>query len=307
MRLFYDGAATVAMPPLVSVILPVHNRSASVARAIRSVLSQTYSPVELIVVDDGSSDGTWDVLAEFAADATLLRQERSGPYAARNRAIRAAHGDLIAFIDSDDAWLPDRLARQVPLFERREVGLVFGDARVVTPAGPTQRRLFGISRPRRGRVAEALTWGNFVPTITVLVRREALGLFEPVPLAADYLAWFRTALHWEFDYVDAVVADYTVHSGGISWDLGRSLEARLQLFGAELERTTDSAARRLLRRVIFNLSMHLALAAVRGRARSVHRPLRMAATNALRNGGLGHSAAFALHLLVAKGRHLLHD
>ena len=127
--------------PLVSVILPVYNRAASVARAIDSVLAQTYEPLELIVVDDGSTDRTRDVVRQFAPGVTLVEQEHAGAYAARNRGIAHARGELIAFIDSDDAWLPEKLARQVPLMSRDEVGLVFGDT-VHNAVGADHRRVY---------------------------------------------------------------------------------------------------------------------------------------------------------------------
>lgn len=290
------------MPPLVSVILPVYNRMSSVSRAIESVLAQTYRPIELIVVDDGSTDASRDVVARFGSAVTLLVQPHAGAYVARNLALRHARGELVAFIDSDDAWRPDRLARQVPLFDREEVGLVFGDAAVVTPAGRTNRTMFGITAPRRGRVAWHFALGNFVPTVTVLVRRDALGFFEEAPLSADYLAWFRVALRYELDFVGDVVAEYTIHPGGMSQDLGRSLEARVQLFTRELERTEDPATRIVLRRLLFNLSLLLALAALRGRARSVHRPLRTAWRTAWRMGAPGRAAALAIHLALSRGR-----
>ena len=291
------------VPQLVSVILPVYNRAASVARAIESVLAQTYRPLELLVVDDGSDDGTREVLARFASEITLLEQERAGAYAARNLALRHARGELVAFLDSDDAWLPERLARQVPLFEREEVGLVFGDAVVLTPAGRTNRTMFGITAPRRGRVAAHFAWGNFVPTVTVLARRRCLADFER-ELSADYVAWFRIALHHELDYVDDVVAEYTFHPGGMSHDLGRSLESRIALFTRELERAADPATRAVLRRLLFNLALHLALAAVRGRARSVDHPFRLAWRTASRTGSPGWTASFALHQIATKGRRL---
>ena len=292
------------MPPLVSVILPVYNRMTSVGRAIESVLAQTYRPIEVIVVDDGSTDGSRDVVAHFGPAITLLEQPHAGAYAARNLALRHARGELVAFIDSDDAWLPDRLARQVPLFDREEVGLVFGDAVVVTPSGRSNRTMFGITAPRRGRVAAHFALGNFVPTVTVLARRNVLGFFEEAPLSADYLAWFRIALRHELDFVDDVVAEYTIHPGGMSHDLGRSLEARLQLFTRELERTEDRVTRTVLRRLLFNLSLLLALAALRGRARSVDRPLRAAWRTASQTGAPGRAAAFALHLALSRGRRL---
>src|SRR5882724_10823057 len=104
--------------PLVSVILAVYNREGSVARAITSVLAQTYPHVELIVVDDGSTEGTRDVVERFGASVSLITQAHAGVYAARNRGLRHARGELVAFIDSDDAWLSDKLEVQVPLMRR---------------------------------------------------------------------------------------------------------------------------------------------------------------------------------------------
>ena len=97
--------------PLVTAILPVFNRETSVARAIESVLGQTYPRVELIVVDDGSTDATPNLLARYADRATILTQQNGGAYKARNLALRHARGELVAFIDSDDAWLPCGMAR----------------------------------------------------------------------------------------------------------------------------------------------------------------------------------------------------
>ncbi|MBV9772386.1 MAG: glycosyltransferase [Gemmatimonadetes bacterium] len=265
--------------PLVSVILPVYNRAGSVERAIRSVLAQTYRPLELIVVDDGSTDGTRGVVERFGASLTLLAQERAGAYVARNLGLRHARGELVAFADSDDAWLPDRLAAQVPLMRRPGVGLVFGDVVHVTEpradAPRTGRTSFQVAPPRRGRAAGQFAWCNFVPTCTVLVRRACLeeigGFATSVPVSADYLAWFRIALRHEVDFVDRPVAEYTVHPDGISFDLGRSLAARIALFSGELRETRDPASRDILQRLLFNLSLHLALAVVRGRARTVGR------------------------------------
>lgn len=301
--------------PLVSVILAVHNRDGSVARAIRSVLAQTYREVELIVVDDGSTDGTRRVVEAFGAPVRLVTQPHAGAYAARNVGLRHARGELVAFIDSDDAWLSDKLAMQVPLMRRPEVGLVFGDAIHVTApyegAPRTGSTSFRISSPRRGRVANRFRWCNFVPTCTTLVRRSCLeetgGFSEANEISADYLAWFRIALRYELDYVDQPVAEYTVHAGGISFDLGRSLAARIDLFSAELAQTTDPATRTVLQRLLFNLSLHLALAVLRGRARNVPKPLRLAWHTASRMANLNAAlwtTAFAADQLRVRTRRL---
>ncbi len=297
------------------MILAVHNRESSVARAIASVLDQTYRPLELIVIDDGSTDGTRDVVESYGAQLTLIAQAHAGVYAARNRGLQHARGELVAFIDSDDAWLSDRLAAQVPLIRRPEVGLVFGDAVHVTAphtgAPRTGLTSFRISPPRRGRVAKYFTWSNFVPTCTVLVRRSSLeetGNFsEERELSADYLAWFRIAVRYELDFVDRVVAEYTVHAEGISFDLGRALAARIDLFSKELSQTSDHATRAVLRRLLFNLSLGLAFATLRGRARKVSQPGRLAWRTASQVASLeaaSWTAAFALYHLYVRAHRL---
>jgi glycosyltransferase involved in cell wall biosynthesis len=297
------------------VILAVRNREGSVARAIASVLAQTYRQLELIVVDDGSTDRTRTVVESFGAEVTLITQAHSGVYAARNRGLRSARGELVAFIDSDDAWLPDKLAAQVPLMRRPEVGLVFGDAVHVTAphegAARTGLTSFRRAPPRRGRVAGHFVRYNFVPTCAVLVRRscleEAGGFSEASEISADYLAWFRIALRHELDYIDRPVIEYTVHADGISFDLGRALAARINLFTAELARTNDPFTRPLLRRLLFNLSLGLALAVPRGRADSVSHPLRLAwgtASRVARFEAAPWTAAFAMDQLYVRTRRL---
>ncbi|HJP92357.1 MAG TPA: glycosyltransferase [Pyrinomonadaceae bacterium] len=303
------------MGPLVSVIMAVHNRETSVARAINSVLAQTYRNLELIVVDDGSSDGTRDVIERLGSPVTVITQAHAGVYVARNRALRHAQGELVAFIDSDDAWMPDKLALQVPLMRRPEVGLVFGDAIHVTApkdgAPRTGSTSFRVSPPRRGRVADHFASCNFVPTCTVLVRRSCLeevgGFSEANKISADYLAWFRIALRHELDFVDRAVIEYTVHADGLSFDLGQSLKARIDLFSAELAQTTDPATRRLLRRLLFNLSLSLALAVLRGRANKISHPWRLiwkTASKVARLEAAPWAAAFAIDQLFMRTRRL---
>jgi glycosyltransferase involved in cell wall biosynthesis len=298
--------------PRISVILPVYNREQSVARAIRSVLAQTRAPFELIVVDDGSTDGTRAVLESFGSQITVIEQPHAGAYVARNRGLRHAQGELIAFIDSDDVWLPDRLASQIPLMERPEVGLVFGDVVHVRP-GDQRRRVtsFQVAPPRRGRVAKQFAWCNFVPTSAVLVRRscidEAGGFAEDFSLSCDYLIWFRIALRHELDFVDGVVAEYTISPDSMSRDLGRSIEARIQLFSGELARTTDLVTRKILKRLLFNLSCSLAIASLRKRTGSAARPLRKARTTAMAAARLEAgpwTAAFAMNQLRIRTRRL---
>jgi glycosyltransferase involved in cell wall biosynthesis len=308
-----------AVTPLVSAILPVHNRGPWIARAIESVLAQSYPAVELIVIDDGSTDDTAHILDRYGDRIVRVRGEWHNAYAARNAGIARARGGLIAFIDSDDRWWPDRLAQQIPRLDRRAVGLVYGDTVHVagTPVAlvPTGRTSFATTPPERGRVRDAFAWGNFVPTTTVLVRRQALadagGFDARSPLGSDYAAWVAIARDHELDYCDAPVADYTVHGDGISFDLGRSLEARIAVFSRAAAGARVEAERRLLARLLFNLALHLAGACARRRTSSVPHAASLAWRTAWRNAGvtaLPWTVAFAYHhsLTRAVGRPFRH-
>jgi glycosyltransferase involved in cell wall biosynthesis len=258
--------------PRVSVVLPTRDRASSLGRAIQSVLAQTYPHVELIVVDDGSQDDTAQVLAAFAGRITVLTSQGKGAYVARNLALGYCTGELVAFLDSDDAWLPNRLAAQVPLMANDRIGFVYGDAMHVRPAGDGRRTTtsFRTTAPRRGRISGHLAWGNCVPTITVLARKsclEEIGHFAVShQTSADYLAWVRLALRHDVDFVPYVVAAYTVHEGGISWDLGQALSSRIELFTRELTKTDDPRAQAILRRLLCCLGLGLVVAILRGKA-----------------------------------------
>lgn len=111
------------MAELITVVIPTFNRAHYLGRAINSVLRQTYSERELIVVDDGSTDGTSELLSSFKDLVQVIRQPNSGPSMARNAGIRAARGKFIAFLDSDDEWMPDKLERQLPLMQDESIVL----------------------------------------------------------------------------------------------------------------------------------------------------------------------------------------
>src|SRR5689334_6850738 len=105
--------------PLVSVVIPAFNRAFILPEALDSVLAQTWKDFEVLVVDDGSTDNTEEVLEPYVArhGVRFLRQANQGPAAARNRGIEAARGKYVAFLDSDDLWLPIKLAVQIPRME----------------------------------------------------------------------------------------------------------------------------------------------------------------------------------------------
>ncbi|HWR76598.1 MAG TPA: glycosyltransferase family A protein, partial [Thiobacillus sp.] len=116
-------------PTLISVVMPCLNAAPFVEEAVESVLAQSYPRVELVVVDDGSSDGSSDILQRLASDnperITLIFQSRAGPFAARNLALAHANGNYIAFLDADDTWQPDALSRMHDALETREADIAY--------------------------------------------------------------------------------------------------------------------------------------------------------------------------------------
>lgn len=256
--------------PLISVILPVYNRASWVARAIDSVLSQTYQNFELLVIDDGSTDDTSRVLESYGSRLKVLKQAHAGAEAARNLGLEQALGEFVAFIDSDDLWYADRLSRQLPCFNRREVGLVFGNAALVdyrqTPPKRLKRTFFDNVRPSRGSVMEVFERGCFVPFSSVLVRRRCFaetGGFILGRVAADYLKWLEMSASYEFDYVPDPVYEYSIHPGGISHNLLETLEDRIETFKDMLAQNRNVKMERVLRRILFNLRLSLRIARLR--------------------------------------------
>jgi len=180
------SAGDIFMPcptqtPLVSVILPTYNAMAFLAQAVESVLTQDYSQMELLVIDDGSTDGTADHAALQDPRIRVLRQKNAGPAAARNLGLAHAQGELVAFIDADDFWLPGKLRTQVAyLLAHPDVHIVFGgftrweaqaDGSFATPAvtsfagGP-----LALAQPS-GWIYPDLLLDSVVHIITALVRK----------------------------------------------------------------------------------------------------------------------------------------
>lgn len=214
------------IPLLVSVVIPCYNAGATIGRALNSVRQQTYSPTEIIVVDDCSSDDTAAVLAgEGARDQSLqiLRlPQNSGAAAARNAGIARARGQYIAFLDADDEWLPEKLALQMSVISARpEMSLVACKSRFVKLDGTIEESLYGDLEPATGPEAwRVLLAYNFIATPTVVARRqviERVGSFDPdLVIGEDQDLWIRLALAGEVGYIDQILAIVHEQSDGLS-------------------------------------------------------------------------------------------
>jgi glycosyltransferase involved in cell wall biosynthesis len=244
--------------PLVSAIMPTHNGAAFVGETIESVLSQTYERLDLIVVDDASTDGTPELVADYAdrhpGRIVLVRGgEQLGPCRRRNEAIDQSSGELIAWIDQDDLWVPEKTALQVELMrERPEVGLVYSGYEAFDSET-------GEAIPWRDRSSEAegdvlvplFARGCFVAAPTALFRREVLTRRDlrlretDFSFGDDYFLWLALSLDWQVARIDAVLARYRRHTANESARLAETNfhEKRIALLEEFLDAFPEAAPR----------------------------------------------------------------
>ncbi len=214
--------------PLVSVILPAYNVRAHIADAIESVVAQEWPSLEIIVVDDGSSDDTAEFVEQSFPDVRLFRKANGGAASARNLGMREARGDYIAFLDADDVWLPGKLALQIDYMRAHDdVRLLCGGFSFWHPnetgVFPDPSTLSdGVSHAlvdtdRSGWNYHKLLLSNFVWTSTVVIHRsliDEIGFFdEALRLGQDYDYWLRASRVTEIHVLKGAMALYRKHDG----------------------------------------------------------------------------------------------
>jgi glycosyltransferase involved in cell wall biosynthesis len=218
----FGTVMTLAKAPLVSVIIPTHDRKDFLAQAIRSVLEQTYQDFELIVVDDASADGTADYLTSLTdARLRLFRHDQvSGGAAARNTGIRAARGKYIAFLDDDDRWAPTKLAMQVAALEGQTAyAVAYSNWVYVDPDGQLLSRGAPPQRFLSGNIYHQVLLERcaFESLETTLIRRECfdeVGLLDPeLPMAHDRELIIRLARRFRILGMPERLTLITKHSG----------------------------------------------------------------------------------------------
>ncbi len=211
--------------PTISVIIPAYNRAQTLPRAIRSVFEQSFHDWEIIIVDDASSDETEQVVREWVGPriSYLRHAHNRGPSPARNTGIQAARGTFVAFLDSDDEWLPEKLANDIAVFRSHgdDLGLVYGGEFFLDAHGGQVKLVPAIG----GRVYDQLLARDFIGSCSrVTVRRSALetvgGFDEGLVNEEDWDLWVRIAKAFEIGFVPQCLVKRHFGPGQITSNLG---------------------------------------------------------------------------------------
>ena len=219
--------------PPVTVVLPVYNRESLIDKSIQSVLDQTYNNFELVIVDDGSTDSTVDVIENFIDERirVIKHETNKGASAARNTWIREANGEFIAFQDSDDEWVPYKLEKQVGLFRHTpdDVGVVYtGMWRMID--GNLKYLPYINVHPKEGAIMSSLVKQNFISTQVAMVKRKCFdvsGYFdERFGVLNDWELWLRIAENFEFRLLDEPLVISRLRTDSISNDQEALVDTR---------------------------------------------------------------------------------
>jgi glycosyltransferase involved in cell wall biosynthesis len=245
----------VATPPKVSVVIPTYNSAATIKEAIESVLSQTYSDFEVNVIDDGSTDETEKVVRQFGDRVRYFKQANQGVSGARNEGIKQSRGEYVAFLDSDDLWLPEKLAEEIPLLDADpKLGLVYCDWAVVSGERLLKSSYLKDLRAASGYVFDELIQSGFILTSGVVLRRACLddvGDFDrSLSIAQDYDLWLRISYRWKVQLVNRCLFTKRNWDGSLSSNLIKTALERISLYKKTLRDLQDmtSRSRRLVRR-----------------------------------------------------------
>jgi glycosyltransferase involved in cell wall biosynthesis len=249
----------------ISAIIPAYNAAPWLARAIHSVLQQTIAVDEIIVCDDGSTDNTAKVCAQFRGCVRYIRQTNGGPAKARNTAIHDASGDWLALLDADDWWLPRRLEMQLQaLDERPDAVLAYGSIKLVEDSGATEVRI----APSPDELWPMLRYRNPIAPSAVLVKRDALeqiGGFNPRHRGTeDWEAWVRLHRMGPFARVAQPLACYRVAPSSLSSNADHMFHDFQPMLEETLVADLKGISRSLWRRRILSYQAYTAAKTARG-------------------------------------------
>src|SRR5438067_1269450 len=204
--------------PSVSIIIPVYNAKKYLEETLQSVLAQTFQQFEIILVDDGSTDGTSEIIEKFSDRAICLKNDHRGPASSRNLGLQAARGSFIAFLDADDLWLPTKLEKQVAVMRAHpEYGLITCDASMFCDSGVIATSSKARQPIATGHVLRQLLCSNWVGTSCAMVPRKCLekvGAFDEEMFngGEDWMLWLKIAAEYPVYFLDEPLVQYRVHA-----------------------------------------------------------------------------------------------
>lgn len=249
----------------VAVIVPAHNAEKTIARALDAVLAQTASPAEILVVDDGSTDRTSEIVSSYPAPVRLISQKNGGPARARNEGVRASTSEYIAFLDADDAWLPQKIELQVAAMQATPASVLCctsvllqnadgSSSSRLAPAPEEIYRLLGVCNP------------ELTPSCVLMSRLafdRAGGFNEARHGCEDWELWFRLRSLGTFVRVPEIVTIYHVSASGLSSDADRLFQDFLQMLDPVLLADYTGLNRALWRRRILSYQAYKAVLTAR--------------------------------------------
>ncbi len=229
---------------LVSVVTATYNMAGFIAETLDSILGQNYPNLESIVIDDGSTDNTMEILEPYVASGRVrvVRQENSGQTVAKNRGIAESRGEFIAFCDADDTWHHNKLTKQVAAFDQNpEIAVVFSDVNFIDD----QSRPIQLATLKRydGWITAQLLVDNFIPFPTSIVRarvlEEKIGFDENLSMSIDYDLWLRISVDYPMRYIREPLANYRIWEGQMSKKTGERLDNFFKLLQRFLDEHPD--------------------------------------------------------------------
>jgi glycosyltransferase involved in cell wall biosynthesis len=245
--------------PRVSVIVSTYNYGKYLEGCLTSILNQTYQDYELLIVNDGSTDNTDEVIARFLDNEKIIyiNQSNTGQAIATNNGIMKASGELIAFIDADDLWEPTKLEKQVSLFTRDSIGVIYSLVKIMNGDGqPLEIELPGkYYTPRSGHLTEALLFENFIPYSSTVVRKECFnkfGMFNPeYKNGLDWDLWLRISKEYEFAFVNEYLVSYRRgHPGQLTSNVERGVRCANLIFDRFIESNPGIVPEKVIKKAL---------------------------------------------------------
>lgn len=244
--------------PRVSVIIPVYNGELYLSETLDSVMKQTFTDWEIIVVNDGSTDKSLEIMEEYAAldeRVRVISKPNGGVSSARNVAMNNAKGEYFSFVDADDMWVPEKLEKQIAFMDKNpNIALIYSDISILIDGNIRTQNMFLNRKFHKGHIFDQLFYFNFISTPTVMLRKKIIeqhGNFSTrFRGIEDYDLWLRIADKNEIGYINERLAIYRIHANNTSGNYEKMEKQVFELIGIWLEKKPE-----LMKSFSFNIKI----------------------------------------------------